>query len=67
MTREILKLKIRSSEVLAAKIRSEKISITDLAKKSGISRQSIHNLLNGKGVPDTNTINRLNDAVENSQ
>lgn len=48
---------------LAAYMRSANITQNDLAKKTGISRQSINRICNNKVVPSALAMKRIKDAL----
>lgn len=52
------------SRRLASLIKTAGVSIPDLAESSGLSRQSIHQLLNGERKPTWETVQKLADGLK---
>jgi transcriptional regulator with XRE-family HTH domain len=50
-------------EILSAKIHSKQISITELALKSGCSRQHIYNILQRKQCPSIEMAEKLAESA----
>lgn len=60
---ETKKLKIRAAEALREKL-NKCDNISELSRKSGVSRTTIWNIQNGNFVASSATINKLEEALE---
>ena len=52
---------------LSAILREHPENLTSLAKKAGISRPSLYDLINGKNLPKPTTLGNLIDALDLSK
>jgi len=62
---QLITLKVNTVKSWKAKMRNKNINISELAKVARVSRATIHNSLKGSNIPNVNTINKIEEALNN--
>jgi DNA-binding phage protein len=62
---QLITLKVNTVKSWKAKMRNKNINISELAKVARVSRATIHNALKGCNIPNLNTINKIEEALNN--
>ena len=61
---ESLKLKLNTIKNWKERFIASDLTISGVAKSVGVSRQTIHNAINGSRVPNVETINKIEELLK---